>query len=77
MKIEVYLKNNVYTINCGVGSQKVRWLLEAATLKYDQNIMFTTGIPKYAKLEDGSQINLNDTINEKLQDKARIWVGFE
>ena len=38
--------------------------------------MFNTGIPKYAKLEDGSQVNLNDTINEKLQDNTRIWVGF-
>jgi len=32
-------------------------------MKYDRNMMFTTGLPKAAKLEDGSQLNLNDRIN--------------
>jgi hypothetical protein len=76
MKIEVYVKNNVYTINCGVGSQKIRWLVEAACLKYDRNILFTTGLPKFIKLEDGSQINLNDRISDRLQDNARVWAVF-
>lgn len=39
--------------------------------------MFTTGLPKYAKLHDGSQVNLEDRINEKLQDNVQIWTGFE
>ncbi len=46
-------------------------------MKYDKNIMFTTGLPKGAKMEDGSQLNLNDRINERLQDNARIWAVFE
>ncbi len=77
MKIEVYVKNQVYTINCATGSQKIRWLIEVASMKYDNNIMFTTGLPKGAKMEDGSQLNLNDRINERLQDNARIWAVFE
>lgn len=76
MKIEVYVKNQVFTINCATGSQKICWLVEAAAMKFDKNIMFTTGLPKGAKLEDGSQLNLNDRINERLQDNARIWVAF-
>ena len=40
MKIDVYLKNNVYTINCGTGAQKIKWLIEAASLKLDENMVF-------------------------------------
>jgi hypothetical protein len=50
MKIEVYLKNNVYTINCGTGAQKIKWLVEAASLKLDENMMFSTGLPRFARL---------------------------
>ena len=76
MKIQVYIKNQVYTINCATGSQKIRWLLEVAALKFDKNAMFTTGMPKFAKMEDGTQLNMNDKINERLQDNSRIWVSF-
>lgn len=43
MKIEVYIKDSVYTINCGSGSQKLRWLAEVAALKYDPNAMLKVG----------------------------------
>lgn len=50
MKIEVYIKDSVYTINCGNGSQKMRWLAEAAALKYDPNAMLRIGEPRCLKL---------------------------
>ena len=43
MKIEVYVKDSVYTINCGNGAQKIRWLAEVASMKYDGNGMLSTG----------------------------------
>lgn len=43
MRIEVYIKDRVVSVSCGVGAQKVRWLAEAATLRYDSNGMFSTG----------------------------------
>ena len=77
MKIEVYVKDSVYTINCGNGSQKLRWLAEMGGLKYDNNAMQMTGEPKILKLEDGTILNMNDRISEKLYDNARVWVLFE
>ena len=50
MKIEVYVKDNVYTINCGNGAQRIRWLAEVASLKFDSNGMMTTGEPKAVRL---------------------------
>lgn len=38
--------------------------------------MFTTGLPKYAKLHDGTHVDLDERINEKLQDNVQIWTGF-
>lgn len=43
MKIEVHVKESVITINCGDGGQSIRWLAEAALIKYDPNYMMTTG----------------------------------
>ena len=43
MRIEVYIKDKVVSISCGVGAQKIRWLAEAASLRYDNNGMLSTG----------------------------------
>lgn len=50
MRIEVYIKESVISINVGVGAQKIRWLAEAASLRYDPNSMLLTGEPKLVKL---------------------------
>ena len=48
------MKDKVLSINCAVGAQKIRWLVEAASLRYDPNAMLSTGEPKMVKLEDGT-----------------------
>ena len=55
----MYVKDAVYSINCGNGAQKIRWLAENAALKYDSKGMMKTGEPKYVKLEDGTLLNMN------------------
>ena len=77
MKIEVYVKDAVFTINCGTGSQKLRWLAQAGALKYDPNSMMKVGEPKGVRLEDGTVLNLNDRISDRLYDNIRVWVLFE
>ena len=46
-------------------------------LKYDPNAMMKVGEPKYLKLEDGTLLNLNDRITDRLYDNLRVWVVFE
>lgn len=77
MRIEVYIKEKVVSVSCGMGAQKIRWLVEAASLRYDANSMLSTGEPRVVKLEDGTVLNFNDRISEKLVDNARVWVLFE
>ena len=77
MRIEVYIKEKVISVSCGVGAQKIRWLVQAASLRYDPNSMLMTGEPKIVKLEDGTLININDRISDKLVDNARVWVLYE
>jgi hypothetical protein len=76
MRIEVYIKEKVISVSCGVGAQKIRWLVEAASLRYDPNAMLMTGEPKIVKLEDGTVLNMNDRISDKLVDNARVWVLY-
>lgn len=67
----------MFSINCGNGAQKLRWLADAAALKYDPNAMFSLGEPKGLKLEDGTVLNLGERITERLYDSARVWVMLE
>jgi hypothetical protein len=71
------MKDKVLSINCAVGAQKIRWLVEAASLRYDPNAMLSTGEPKMVKLEDGTLLNMNDRISDKLVDNSRVWVLYE
>ena len=77
MRIEVYIKDKVFSMWCGVGAQKIRWLAQAASLRNDNNGMLETGEPKLAKLEDGTVINMNDRICDRLVDNGRIWILYE
>lgn len=77
MRIEVYIRDKVVSISCGVGAQKIRWLAEAATLRYDSNGMLSTGEPKTVKLEDGNVLNMNDRICDRLVDNSRVWVLYD
>ena len=60
-----------------MGAQKIRWLAEAATLRYDNNGMLSTGEPKSVKLEDGSLINMNERICDRLVDNSRVWILYD
>jgi hypothetical protein len=50
MRIEVYIRDKVISISCGVGAQKIKWLADAASLRYDNNSMLSTGEPKSVKI---------------------------
>lgn len=67
----------MFTVNCGNGSQKMRWLAEVGALKYDSNSMMRVGEPKGIRLEDGTMLNMNDRISDRLYDNVRVWVLFE
>ena len=76
MRIEVYIRDKVISISCGVGAQKIKWLADAASLRYDNNSMLSTGEPKSVKIEDGSLLNMNDRICDRLVDNSRIWLIY-
>jgi hypothetical protein len=48
-----------------------------AALKYDPNAMLNVGEPKCLKLEDGTMLNINDRISDRLYDNVRVFVMFE
>jgi hypothetical protein len=39
--------------------------------------MLETGEPKIAKLEDGTVLNMNERICDRLVDNGRIWILYE
>jgi hypothetical protein len=39
--------------------------------------MLKVGEPRCLKLEDGTMLNFNDRISDRLYDNVRVWVLFE
>lgn len=74
MRIRVNVKDKQIYVQCGEGDQPVRWLANAAINRYDRNNGLELGSPVSVTLEDGSQINMNSQINEKLRDGEQVFV---
>ena len=56
----------MFTVNCGAGSQKIRWLGDVAIHRFDANYAFSTGILHEMKMESGVILNLKGTIADEL-----------
>jgi hypothetical protein len=64
----------MYTIHCGEGSQKIRWLAEVACHRYDPNYLFELGPIADVKLKEGKLLNLDDTISATIPDGTHLYV---
>ena len=41
--INVHIKNKVFKIYCGEGQQRIKWLMDVALLKFDNNYGLVNG----------------------------------
>lgn len=64
----------MFTINCGVGSQKIRWLADVAIHRADSDYAFSTGTVHEMRMENGVLLNMKGNIAEELQDDVHVWV---
>jgi hypothetical protein len=77
MNVEVTVRNKKFTLKCGCGAQKVRWLAEAAAHRYDPNYLMLVGQPKSIKFESGGVIGFNEIISEQVHSGNKLFVLFE
>ena len=56
MKLEVHIKDKIFTMTCGEGTQKVRWIADAAVVRYEHFYSQLTANPVSVAIEDGKQL---------------------
>ena len=72
--INVLIKEKTFKIFSGSGNQKVRWLTDAAILKYETIYNKFCGLAFGVKLENGQTCDLDKKICEVLKQNENVWV---
>ncbi len=49
----MHVKDNMYVVHCGAGSQKIRWLADVAIHRFDENMAMDTGLMAEIRFENG------------------------
>ena len=74
MKIKVWVRDDSYDIFCGAGTQKIRWLSDVALHRYEHFHSGDAGLAKGMRYENGTLIDMEMTICEKLENNASVFV---
>ena len=74
MKIEVHIKDKQFTIQCGDGLQKVKWLGDVAIFRHSHFYQPINSTTKGIKFENGEMLDLNAIISSTLADGTHVWV---
>ena len=72
--INVLVKEKTFKIFCGEGNQKVRWITDAAILKYELIYNKKCGLAYGVKLENGHTCDLDKLIKDALRPNENVWV---
>ena len=64
----------MFTVHCGDGAQKIKWLAEVACHRFDPDYLFELGPVADVKLKEGKLLNMEDSIASTLQDGVHLYV---
>lgn len=77
MKLEVHIKDKIFTMTCGEGSQKIRWIADAAVVRYQHFYSPITANPVSVSIQDGKQLPMDNIIKDTLNTGDNVWVMFK
>ncbi|KAH7819048.1 uncharacterized protein MONOS_4373 [Monocercomonoides exilis] len=71
MKIFVHVRDKVILVQCGPGTQSIRWL---GVARFDSSSGIDLGVPRGLKRDSGEVLDLNGIIKDILQEDEHVWV---
>lgn len=74
MKIYLHVRDKTIAVECGDGSQKVRWLANVGVARYDDTFGKALGAPRGLQKEGGTQCNMEDRITDCLEKDQHCFV---
>jgi len=64
----------MYLVYCGNGAQRIRWLADVAIHRYNHFNSADVGVAKGVRFDNGTNLVMDDIINEHLSDDSHVWV---
>ena len=77
MKLEVHIKDKIFPLSCGEGGQKIKWIADAAVVRYEHFYAPLSVNPLAVSTENGSQLDLEHTIRDTLNSGDNVWIMFK
>lgn len=74
LRIKVCVRDKLFDVVCGDGSQQIKWLANVALARYDSTNGFEFGAPQAVRLEDGQQLDWNKSIRDQLKHDQQVFV---
>jgi hypothetical protein len=74
MKVVVHVRGVSVPVQCGDGSQNIRWLATVALFRMNPQFGLTFGVPRGVRLEDGSALDMEGIVAELLTNDSQVWV---
>ena len=76
LQIHVHVRDVSFSIFCGSGTQRVRWLSDVALHRYEHfnGAGSDPGLAKGMRFENGELIDMDLIIVEKLPPDTHVWV---
>ena len=72
--LQVHIRDEMFVVQCGSGQQKIEWLGDTASHRYDSNYLWDVGTVSDIRLQNGVQVNLRGIIAEELQDDVHVYI---
>ena len=74
LKIQVHVRDQHFTVFCGAGTQKIRWLSDVALHRYQHFHSQDPGLAKGMRFENGQMIDMEQIICRYLEQDQHVWV---
>ena len=67
MRVNVHVREKTILVQCGDGTQKVRWLASVGFVRYDHNNGLELGQPILVRTEEGTEIAMEAVVREAME----------
>ena len=76
LKVNVHVRDQMFPVFCGQGTQRVRWLTDVALHRYEHfnGVGSDPGLAKGMRFENGDLIDLDYTVSDKVNHDEHVWV---
>ena len=71
------MRERVVKVQCGDGSQRIKWLGSVGVARYDPMGIDVLGLPSVVRAAGGASLDMNAIVCELLKDGDHVWIMLD